>query len=138
MARILIVEDQLHLRKLYTEELEAEGHEVVTVKSCKTAGRLLDRFLVDLVILDLVLDEENSLALVDHIVNKDRTLPIIIFTAYPGYKDDFHAWAAARFLTKSSDFTELKETVNQLLAAEPSSRAGVESEAPPRNRFNAS
>ncbi len=126
MARILIIEDQSHLRKLYTEELESDGHQVVTVKSCDTAARLLEKFAIDLVVMDVVLDDENGLEHVNDILSRDCMLPIIIYTAYPAYQGDFHSWAATKFLTKSSDVTELKETINQLVAEEKVHDAGFD------------
>jgi DNA-binding NtrC family response regulator len=137
MARILIIEDQAHLRKLYAEELEADGHEVVTVKSCETACRLLDKFVIDLVVMDVMLDEENGLEHVNDLLSRDCLLPIIIYTAYPTYQGDFHSWAATRFLTKSSDVTELKEAINQLLATEKIHDTGFDISGSWRQGFNA-
>jgi DNA-binding response OmpR family regulator len=45
---------------------------------------------------------------------KKPRLPIIMSTAYD-YRDDFAVWASEAYVVKSSDTTELKETIRRLL-----------------------
>jgi hypothetical protein len=42
-------------------------------------------------------------------------LKIIINTAYPMFKQDFRCWGAERLLIKSSDLSELKQTIDEVL-----------------------
>jgi hypothetical protein len=49
------------------------------------------------------------------IVGKERKIPIIINTSYPGYREDFMSWAADAYVMKSSDLGLLKEKVRLLL-----------------------
>ncbi len=44
-------------------------------------------------------------------VNKHKDIPLIIYTAYAGYKDVFRSWAADAYIVKSSDLTELKNKI---------------------------
>ena len=46
---------------------------------------------------------------------KDRTIPIILHTSDSGYQEDFMSWAADAYLLKSTDLTELKEKIKELL-----------------------
>jgi DNA-binding response OmpR family regulator len=61
MAKIMVVENEQYLRRLYREELEYEGHEVVAVGFGKEALRLLDENTFDLVLLDLRIADGNGL-----------------------------------------------------------------------------
>ncbi len=50
-----------------------------------------------------------------HILSKNKDIPIIINTAYCNYKDNFMSWAADAYIVKSSDLTELKNKIKELL-----------------------
>jgi DNA-binding response OmpR family regulator len=49
------------------------------------------------------------------IVGKDRKIPIILNSSYPGYRQDFMSWAADAYVTKSTDLGELKDKIRKLL-----------------------
>ncbi|MDR4499226.1 MAG: response regulator [Candidatus Scalindua sp.] len=51
---------------------------------------------------------------------KHKDIPIIIHTAYSHYKEKFMSWAADSYIVKSSDLTELKKTINDLLTKKKS------------------
>ena len=42
-------------------------------------------------------------------------LPVIMNTAYSQYQDSFMSWAADAYVVKSSDLTELKEKIKELV-----------------------
>jgi len=116
MARkILLVEDEEHERLLYTEELEKEGFEIKGVPDGSVAVQLIEKEDFDLVILDLQMPIIDGIEALGRILMKKRDLPIIIYTAYPQYKDQFLTWAADAYLTKSSDISLLKEKVASIL-----------------------
>lgn len=112
---ILVVEDEKNLCRLYQAELEAEGYQVITATNGKEALDFLKQKEVDLVVLDLVLPDVPGLDCLHVFMNHNRNLKVVINSAYPNYKYDFQAWAADAFITKSSDLSELKRTVNRLL-----------------------
>jgi len=113
--KILLVEDEESLRLLYEEELKAEGYEVVTAGNGKEALRQLEGIKPDLIILDIVMPVMDGMETLGQIMGKKRTIPIIIHTSYPGYREDFMSWAADAYVAKSSDLRELKDTVRDLL-----------------------
>lgn len=115
MKKILVVEDEESLRLLYQEELKNEGYDVVTVESGEEAIALLEKNDVDLVVLDIRLTGINGLEALEEMLLKNRNLKVIINTAYANYKDDFSSWLADAYLIKSSDLTELKATIKNLL-----------------------
>jgi CheY-like chemotaxis protein len=115
MKKILVVEDEEGLRLLYEEELAAEGYEVLTARNGREALQKLEEEKPDLIVLDIVMPVMDGMEALSRIVGKDRKIPIILNTSYPGYRQDFMSWAADAYVTKSIDLGELKEKVKELL-----------------------
>jgi CheY-like chemotaxis protein len=113
--KILIVEDEEGLRLLYEEELRAEGYEVLTARNGKEAIQKLEEGKPNLIILDIVMPVMDGMEALSRIVGKERKIPIILNTSYPGYRQDFMSWAADAYVTKSSDLGELKKKIRELL-----------------------
>ena len=113
--RILVVEDEEGLRLLYEEELKAEGYEVITAQNGMEAIQQLEEGKPDLIILDIVMPVMDGMEALGRIVGKERKVPIILNTSYPGYRQDFMSWAADAYVTKSADLRELKDRVKELL-----------------------
>jgi len=113
--KILLVEDEESLRLLYEEELVAEGYEVLIARNGREALRQLEETTPDLIILDIVMPVMDGIEALGQIMGRERNVPIIIHTSYPGYREDFMSWAADAYVAKSSDFQELKDTVRRLL-----------------------
>jgi len=112
--KILIVEDEEGLRLLYKEELETEGYEVLTARNGKEAIKILEEGKPDLVILDIVMPVMNGMEALGRILGKDKKIPIILNSSYPGYRQDFMSWAADAYVMKSADLEELKNKVKEL------------------------
>ena len=113
--KILIVEDEESLRLLYEEELKSEGYEVLTAGNGKEAIQQLETGKPDLIILDIVMPVMDGIEALGRIVGKERKIPIILNTSYPGYRQDFLSWAADAYVTKSMDLGELKDKIKELL-----------------------
>lgn len=113
--KILVVEDEEGLRLLYEEELESEGYEVLTARNGKEAIQQLEQGRPDLIILDIVMPVMDGIEALGRIVGKDRKIPIILNSSYPGYRQDFMSWAADAYVTKSTDLGELKDKIRILL-----------------------
>ncbi|GMT46671.1 MAG: response regulator [Nitrospirae bacterium] len=112
--KILIVDDDPSIRMLYKEELEDEGYDVVTASSGEEALRLFEEENPDLVTLDILMPDMDGIQVLRKMKEKKPRLPIIMSTAYD-YRDDFAVWASEAYVVKSSDTTELKETIKKLL-----------------------
>src|SRR4030042_4409453 len=113
--KILVVEDEEGLRLFYEEELKEEGYEVLTARNGKEAIQRLEEGSPDLIILDIVMPVMDGMEALGRIVGKERKIPIILNTSYPGYQQDFMSWAADAYVTKSADLGELKKKVKELL-----------------------
>ena len=115
MPRILVIDDDTAIRRLYQLELEDLGFDVRTAADSATALQLVRAWKPDLAVLDLRLGDECGLDLLRRMVEERPQLHTVIATAYAGYKDDFTSWLADAFLDKDPDCTRLRQTVVELL-----------------------
>jgi len=113
--KVLIVDDDPHLRKLYEEELQEEGYEVLIASSGKEALDIFSKELPDIVTLDILMPGMDGIEVLRKMKEQKPTLPVIMSTAYD-YRDDFSVWASEAYVVKSADLTELKNTIKKLLS----------------------
>jgi two-component system, response regulator, stage 0 sporulation protein F len=119
MAKILIVDDEEHIRMLYQVELQDEGYQVATAAD---GNKLIERIECekpDLVILDIKMAGYNGLDLLQEIRNRFYNLPVILCSAYDSFKRDMKSIAADFYVVKSSDLTQLKKTIVRALESSP-------------------
>lgn len=112
--KILVVDDEKNILKLYKAELEDEGYSVVTANSGREALELFETENPDLVTLDILMPDIDGIQVLRQMKEKRPTLPIIMLTAYD-YRDDFSVWVADAYVVKSSDLTGLKNTIKQII-----------------------
>ena len=117
MKRILIADDEEALQRLYQEEFEEEGYEVILAGNGKEVlSRLEDPDHVpDIIVMDIRMPEMNGIDTLRAIKEKYPRMPVILCSAYSEFKQDFSVWASDDYVVKSSDLTELKETVKKYL-----------------------
>ena len=115
--KILIVDDDQNILRLYKEELEEEGYTIVTASNGQEAIERFDQEDPDLVTLDILLPDIDGIKLLRQMKEKKPRLPIIMSTAYD-YRDDFSVWASEAYIVKSSDLAELKSMIKRLLIKE--------------------
>jgi DNA-binding response OmpR family regulator len=113
--KILIVDDDLHIRRLYKEELEEEGYDVVVASNGSEALELFEKENPDLVTLDILMPDMDGIKVLRQMKEKKPRIPIIMSTAYD-YRDDFAVWASEAYIVKSAELSELKETIQRLLS----------------------
>lgn len=116
MPKLLIVEDESSLRELYEEELAEEGYEIITASNGIEALDIIRNDRVDMIILDISMPGMDGIVTLGKVVSEERKIPVIIYTAYSDYKNNFMTWTADAYLTKSSNLDELKKKINNLLA----------------------
>jgi len=117
MAKILVVDDEEHIRLLYSEELSEAGYEVITAADGYELTERIEKEKPDLIILDIKMIDYNGLDLLQDIRNKFYNLPVILCTAYDTFKEDIKSIAADFYVIKSFDLTELKKKIAMALEA---------------------
>ncbi|TVR03316.1 MAG: response regulator [Desulfovibrionales bacterium] len=114
--KLLVIDDEYHIRLFFFEEFEKEGFDVVTSDGNQDILKLVDREKPHAVILDINLEEKhNGLDLLRKIRSKDQKIPVILCSALQNMRDDLQTIDADWFVSKSIDITELKMSVRNLL-----------------------
>ena len=114
-AKILVVDDEEHIRLLFKEELEDEGYAVDLASNGLEALDKLRASTYSVVVLDIKMPGMDGIQTLTEIkkVNKDQA--VILCSAYGEFKQDFASWASDGYIVKSADTRELKETIKRVL-----------------------
>ena len=115
MKTILLVEDDKNQLLLYKQELSLEGYNIITAQDGQEAVKKVKEHTPDLIVMDINMPKINGIEAMGKILSEHRKVPIIINTAYNSYKDNFMSWSADAYIIKSSDLTELKDKIKELI-----------------------
>jgi len=72
MARVLVVDDDGHVRSTLRTLLESDGHEVKVADDGVSATRILGQYCPDVLVTDLIMPDKEGLAM---IIETRRCLP---------------------------------------------------------------
>ena len=116
MPTVLIVDDDENLRQLYQDEFERVGFDVLTASDGHEAIRIVETRSPDACVLDIAMPGMDGIEVLRRILAINNGLPVVLNTAYASYQDDFMTWAAAAYVVKSSDPSELVAKVLEVIA----------------------
>ena len=117
--KILAIDDEENKCRLFKDEFEEEGYEVVTAITGNQGMELFMKERPDLVTLDIWMSgRDEGIVLLRKMKEIRPEVPVILLTAYD-YRDDFKVWCADAYIVKSSDLSELKNTVKKKLELTP-------------------
>lgn len=112
--KILVVDDDSGIRRLYKEELEEEGYKVFLASNGEEALKIFREFNPDIVTLDIRMPGIDGIEILRKMKEFNGKIPVIMCSAFD-YKDDFNVWASEAYVVKSSNLDELKETIKRCL-----------------------
>ena len=120
MAKLVIVEDDPLILRMYKKVFTFEGHDVETATNGADGIKKIKDTKPTLVLLDIMMSEMNGLEVLDKLKSDDETknIPVIVLTNLAGEKDAETALAkgAVRYLIKSEhDPKEVNDIVNEVL-----------------------
>ena len=119
--KVLVVDDEKHIRMLYQEELEADGYTVAVFDGRGSILDVIENEKPAVIVLDIKLGTGVSgLDLLQQIRSSERELPVILSTAYDSFQHDLKSIAADYYVVKSVDLTELKAKIALAMAREAS------------------
>ena len=119
--KILLIDDEENILMLYQQELLEDGYEVLTAQNAREGIDKIKAEQFDLVVMDIRMPAMDGLEALGRILGLKKDIPVILNTAYSNYKDDFMSWAADAYVVKSSDLTQLKTTIREVLDKKKSS-----------------
>lgn len=118
---ILYIEDEESIRENVKKTLQLFSKNVFDAKNLESATEIFEEKRVDIVISDISINDENGIEYIKEIREADKTLPIILLSAYT---DKDYLLEATRlklvdYLTKPVDFktlnSALKKCVKEIL-----------------------
>ena len=115
--RILLVEDEDHLRQAIKMNLEMEEYEVVTAINGRIALKHFYEERFDLIILDIMLPEINGFQVCEQVRLINSKIPILFLTAKDGAADRINGlkMGGDDYLTKPFNLEELLLRVKNLI-----------------------
>lgn len=117
--RILIVDDEPHIRRLLATRLEAEGFEVREAGDGEEGLTVVSDYSPDLVLLDLMMPGASGLEVLSRIRSGDHdtSVPVIILTAKGQDTDREAAFegGATDFVTKPFSPMKLLTRIHEIL-----------------------
>ena len=116
-ARILVVDDENHVRTMVGSTLERSGHEVTLAASGREALQALNTGDFDLVLTDIVMQDINGIALLEKVHSQHANLPVVMVTAIHDISVAIEAMrrGAYDYLLKPFEREHLISTVDRAL-----------------------
>jgi len=119
MKTILLVDDDENVRLMCERGLRGEGYVTHSVSSGPEAMQFMAKNpTVDLIILDIRMAPFDGIEVLKQLRAKRVNIPVILYSDYSFYKENFDTWLANAYVVKSSDLRELKDKVKELLSLE--------------------
>lgn len=108
MTRILIVEDEERIRRMYNALLTSEGFEVLEAPDAMTASCILNRDPIDIMLLDINMPQVYGSVLYDVIRDFHRKIRVIVASVYPVDEQK-------RMIQGASDYYDKAQSIDLLL-----------------------
>lgn len=115
-SKILIVDDEEHIRELIRFYLDKEGFSVVQAASGEEALHLLENEYIDLAIVDIMMPVMDGFQLVEE-MKEMKDIPVIMLTAKSQSADKLRGFSLGidDYVTKPFDLDELLARVKTIL-----------------------
>jgi CheY-like chemotaxis protein len=118
--KVLLVDDDPLIHRLYRPHLERAGYQVVSASSGLQAIELASREVPQVIVMDIMMPEMDGLSAIREIRQDEATknIPVIVITANPQYhlSQQESQWAGAScFLTKPFSPASLLSAIQRLV-----------------------
>ncbi len=127
-ATVLIIDDEIHIRRLIAQMLELAGYQVIEATSGAEALRLIEETRPDVITCDISMPGMSGFEVLEAIKSQPATaeIPVIMLTAIGQEKDTARATAlgADDYITKPFGTTQLIETIERQLGRQGSNEQG--------------
>lgn len=112
--RVLIVDDEPHIGKIFGMKLKLAGYDVISTTSGKEGIELVQAQKPDIVLLDIVMPDLTGFDVLTK-VRVFSQVPIIVFTARPDIAEVAIQHGADDYIAKPLDPVKLLEKIVQVL-----------------------
>ncbi len=121
MESILVVDDDINLCTILTEELAEVGYTTSFLNDGNSVTQFVSSNHVDLILLDLKMPGKDGFEVLKDLEHSTNSRPkVIVLTAYADVKSaiDSAKMGACDFISKPYDFDELLITIRKVLQKE--------------------
>jgi CheY-like chemotaxis protein len=118
--KVLLVDDDPLIHRLYRPHLERAGYQVVSASSGLQAIELASREVPQVIVMDIMMPEIDGLSAIREIRQDEATknIPVIVITANPQYhlsQQESQRAGASCFLTKPFSPASLLSAIQRLV-----------------------
>ena len=127
MAHVLIVDDEVNIRRVLAAMLKREGYEVTTAADGEQALGVLNKTPVHVVVTDLVMPRLGGMELLRRVSADFPDVPVIVITAHGSVDSAVAALKAGAFdyITKPFEQDDLKKVIAKAARAHDLERQNV-------------
>lgn len=118
MANVLVVDDQLGVRRLLFETFREEGHHVEMAGNGNEALHILENYHPNVILMDMKMPEMNGIDTLREIRKFNEDVGVIMMTAYGDAQNMEQAQelGVTHYMSKPFDLFELRDRVREILA----------------------
>jgi CheY-like chemotaxis protein len=125
MAKILLIDDDPTIQKVFSQFLTGMGHEIMQAENGKEGMSMLQETRPDLVITDIMMPEMDGLEILMHLRSTHNSVPVIAISggmrALPvNFLQQAKLFGARYVFEKPVPLDVLRNAVKELLNDEPS------------------
>lgn len=115
--RVLIVDDDAALSRVFDRALKADGHDVVCVSDGAEAVRLLQAQDFDVIVSDISMPRLGGIELLEAVRKNSSDIPVVLVTGEPDVDTAIRAveYEAFRYLKKPVNLDLLKDVVRRAI-----------------------
>jgi nitrogen regulation protein NR(I) len=127
VAHVLIVDDEVNIRRVLAAMLKREGYEVTTAENGEQALGVLHKTPVHVVVTDLVMPRIGGMELLRRVSGDFPDVPVIVITAHGSVDSAVAALKAGAFdyITKPFEQEDLKKVIAKAARAHDLERQNV-------------
>lgn len=120
MHKVLIVDNSAELLEIMMRVLERKGYRVKTLDALQRVCEEINEFKPDLLVLDIYLNDGDGRHLCRELKMdfQTKSLPIILFSAFPSALKEYNIYLADDFMEKPFDIKTLINKIQLLLSGE--------------------
>lgn len=117
LGRVLLVDDQPELRRLFRRSLNKAGYTVVEACNGRVAVELAQQLTFDVVISDVHMPDMSGMELLQTLGELDKDLPVVLTSGSPGPQTPLEVGehGAYAYLVKPVPFDVMRETARSAI-----------------------
>lgn len=127
MSKVLVVDDQLGVRRLLFETFREDQHEVEMAGNGKEALQILEKFDPDLILMDMKMPGMNGIDTLRQIRSFNKEVGVIMMTAYGDAQNMEQArdLGVLYYMSKPFDLFEMRDRVREILTGKAKSSSNA-------------